>query len=88
MNPLQKNIALWLIISLIFVLLYNLFNQPKNAQDSVIFSDFIAAVEKGQVVEVSIQGENISGKFVNGKSFKTYAPKEAGVVPLLKEKGV
>jgi len=88
LNPLQKNIALWLIISLIFVLLYNLFNQPKNAQDSVIFSDFIAAVEKGQVVEVSIQGENISGKFVNGKSFKTYAPKEAGVVPLLKEKGV
>ncbi|NPV03385.1 MAG: ATP-dependent metallopeptidase FtsH/Yme1/Tma family protein [Syntrophaceae bacterium] len=88
MNPLQKNIALWLIISLIFVLLYNLFNQPKNAQDSIIFSDFIAAVEKGQVVEVSIQGESISGKFVNGKSFKTYAPKEAGLVPLLKEKGV
>ena len=88
MNPLQKNIALWLIISLIFVLLYNLFNQPKNSQESVIFSDFIAAVEQGQVVEVSIQGENISGKFLNGKSFKTYVPKEAGIVPLLKEKGV
>ena len=88
MNPLQKNIALWLIISLIFVLLYNLFNQPKNSQEGVIFSDFIAAVEQGQVVEVSIQGENISGKFLNGKSFKTYVPKEAGIVPLLKEKGV
>jgi cell division protease FtsH len=88
LNPLQKNIALWLIISLIFVLLYNLFNQPKNSQENIIFSDFITAVEQGQVVEVSIQGENISGKFLNGKSFKTYAPKEAGVVPLLKEKGV
>jgi len=88
LNPLQKNIALWLIISLIFVLLYNLFNQPKNSQETVIFSDFIAAAEKGQVVEVSIQGENISGKFLNGKSFKTYAPKDAGFIPLLKEKGV
>jgi len=88
LNPLQKNIALWLIISLIFVLLYNLFNQPKNSQEGVIFSDFIAAVEQGQVVEVSIQGENISGKFLNGKTFKTYVPKEAGIVPLLKEKGV
>jgi cell division protease FtsH len=88
LNPLQKNIALWLIISLIFVLLYNLFNQPKNSQESVIFSDFIAAVEKGQVVEVNIQGENISGKFLNGKSFKTYAPKDASLIPLLKEKGV
>jgi cell division protease FtsH len=88
LNPLQKNIALWLIISLIFVLLYNLFNQPKNSQESVIFSDFIAATEKEQVVEVSIQGENISGKFLNGKSFKTYAPKDASLIPLLKEKGV
>jgi len=88
LNPLQKNIALWLIISLIFVLLYNLFNQPKNSQESVIFSDFIAAAEKGQVVEVNIQGENISGKFLNGKSFKTYAPKDASLIPLLKEKGV
>jgi cell division protease FtsH len=88
LNPLQKNIALWLIISLIFVLLYNLFNQPKNSQEGVIFSDFIAAVEQGQVVEVSIQGENVSGKFLNGKSFKTYVPKEAGIVPLLKENGV
>jgi len=88
LNPLQKNIALWLIISLIFVLLYNLFNQPKNSQENVIFSDFIAAAEKSQVVEVSIQGENISGKFLNGKSFKTYAPKDAGLIPLLKEKGV
>ncbi len=88
MNPLQKNIALWLIISLIFVLLYNLFNQPKNSQESVIFSDFIASVEQGQVVEVSIQGENITGKFLNGKSFRTYAPREAALVPLLKEKGV
>jgi cell division protease FtsH len=88
LNPLQKNIALWLIISLIFVLLYNLFNQPKNSQEGVIFSDFIAAAEKGQVVEVSIQGENITGKFLNGKSFKTYAPKDAGLIPLLKEKGV
>jgi len=88
LNPLQKNIALWLIISLIFVLLYNLFNQPKNSQEGVIYSDFIAAVEQGQVIEVSIQGDNISGKFLNGKSFKTYAPKDAGVVPLLKEKNV
>jgi cell division protease FtsH len=88
LNPLQKNIALWLIISLIFVLLYNLFNQPKNSQESVIFSDFIAAAEKGQIVEVNIQGENISGKFLNGKSFKTYAPKDASLIPLLKEKGV
>ncbi len=88
MNSLQKNIALWLFISLVFVLLYHLFNQPKSTQENIIFSDFISYAEKGQISEVTIQGESISGKLTNGKNFKTYAPKDAGIVQLLKEKGV
>ena len=88
MNSLQKNIALWLVISLVFVLLYHLFNQPKSAQENIIFSDFISSAEKGQVVEVTIQGESITGKLNNGKNFKTYAPKDTGMIPMLKEKGV
>ena len=88
MNSLQKNIALWLFISLVFVLLYHLFNQPRNAQENIIYSDFISYAEKGQVVDVTIQGDGITGKLNNGKNFKTYAPKDAGIIQLLKEKGV
>ena len=88
MNPLQKNIALWLVISLVFVMIYHLFNQPKIAQMDIIYSDFLSYVDKTQVTEVTIQGDNISGRLTNGTAFKTYAPKDAGVVALLKEKGV
>ena len=88
MNPLQKNIALWLVVSLMFIFVYHLFNQPKSAQESIIFSDFINYVDKGQVSEVTIQGENITGSLANGKSFKTYAPMDPELIPLLKEKGV
>jgi cell division protease FtsH len=88
LNSLQKNIALWLFISLVFVLLWHLFNQPKSAQENIIYSDFISYAEKGQIIEVTIQGESISGRLNNGKNFKTFAPKDATVVPLLKEKGV
>ncbi|MHB8769721.1 MAG: ATP-dependent zinc metalloprotease FtsH [Syntrophales bacterium] len=88
MNPLQKNIALWLVISLVFVMIYHLFNQPKSSQLDVIYSDFLGYVDKSQVTEVTIQGDNISGRLSNGKAFKTYAPKDAGVITLLKEKGV
>ncbi|MGA3208872.1 MAG: ATP-dependent zinc metalloprotease FtsH [Syntrophales bacterium] len=88
MNSLQKNIALWLFISLIFVLLYHLFNQPKSAQENIIYSDFVSYAEKGQIVEVTIQGESISGKLNDGKNFKTYAPKDAGLIQILKDKGV
>ncbi len=88
MNPLQKNIALWLVISLVFVMIYHLFNQPKIAQMDIIYSDFLSYVDKTQVTEVTIQGDNISGKLTSGMAFKTYAPKDAAVVALLKEKGV
>lgn len=77
-----------MVISLVFVLLYHLFNQPKSTAGSLIFSDFISQVEKGQVTEVTIQGENISGKATDGKAFKTYMPKDTQLVPLLKEKNV
>ncbi|MEK7375385.1 MAG: ATP-dependent metallopeptidase FtsH/Yme1/Tma family protein, partial [Thermodesulfobacteriota bacterium] len=62
MNPLQKNIALWLVISLVFVMIYHLFNQPKIAQMDIIYSDFLSYVDKTQVTEVTIQGDNISGR--------------------------
>ena len=88
MNSLQKNIALWLFISLVFVLLYHLFNQPKSVQENIIYSDFVSYAEKGQIVEVTIQGESISGKLNNGKNFRTYAPKDAGLIQILKDKGV
>jgi cell division protease FtsH len=88
LNPLQKNIALWLVISLVFVMVYHLFNQPKTAQIDVIYSDFLSYVDKAQVNEVTIQGDNISGKLTNGKAFRTYAPKDATVISMLKEKGV
>jgi len=88
LNPLQKNIALWLVISLVFVLLYHLFSQPKSVQGTLIFSDFVGQVEKGQVTEVTIQGENITGKLADGKTFKTYMPKDAQLMPLLREKNV
>ena len=88
MNPLQKNIALWLVISLVFVMVYHLFNQPKTAQTEIIYSDFLSYVDKSQVAEVTIQGDNISGRLTNGTLFKTYAPKDAGVIILLKDKGV
>jgi cell division protease FtsH len=89
LNALQKNIALWLVISLVFVLLYHLlFNQSKDGTENIIFSDFISYLDKGQITDVTIQGENITGKFSSGKSFKTYAPKDSGIMPVLKEKNV
>ncbi|MEA1970417.1 MAG: ATP-dependent zinc metalloprotease FtsH [Thermodesulfobacteriota bacterium] len=88
MNQFQKNMALWIVVSLVFVFLFQLFNQPQEKREQIVYSDFIAYLDKGQVMDVTIQGENIEGRLVNGTTFKLYAPQDPNLVPLLKERGV
>jgi len=87
-SSVHKNIALWLIISLVIILLFHMFNQPQKSGQEIIFSDLVSYVDKGQVEQVTIKGENIEGKLLDGRVFKTYAPKDSGIVALLKDKGV
>lgn len=84
----QKNIALWLVVSLILVFLFHLFTQPKSAEEGIVYSDFVEYVERGQVLEVTIQGGRVTGKLADGRGFKTYAPRDVGLVSLLQKKGV
>lgn len=88
MSPFYKNLAVWLFISLFMVLLFNLFSRPQPAEQKVTFSDFMNSVERGDVAEVTIQGKNISGKYLAGSSFKTYAPDDPDLVRILREQGV
>lgn len=88
MNQLQKNIALVLTVLLVFLLVWQIFNQPKSSQKEIIYSEMLSRLEKGEISEVTIQGENITGKLTNGTSFKTYAPKDDKVVTQFREKGV
>ncbi|MGQ9858619.1 MAG: ATP-dependent zinc metalloprotease FtsH [Thermodesulfobacteriota bacterium] len=90
-NPQQnfyKSLALWLVVGLIVVLLVNLWNQPRRVQREMAFSDFLYAVETGQVEEVTIQGQNVLGKFRDGVEFRTYTPNDPQLVPMLRQKNV
>ena len=88
MNQFQKNIALTLTVLIIFMLVWQLFNQPKNLQKDLIYSEMLSSLEKGEISEVTIQGENITGKLTNGNIFKTYAPKDDKIITQFREKGV
>ena len=88
MNQFQKNIALVLTVLLVFLLVWQFFNQPKTPQKDLIYSEMISYLESGQISEITIQGENITGKLNNGNIFKTYAPKDEKLVTQLREKGV
>jgi cell division protease FtsH len=88
LNQFYKNIALWLVISLMMILLFNLFNKPKPVQEKLSYSDFITAVDGGKVASVTIQGNDVAGKFTDGKDFKTYKPADAMLSEKLLEKKV
>ena len=88
MNRLNKNIALWLGVVLVFVLLINLFSQPRVGREKINFSEFLNLIDKGEVSEVLIQGDNVQGILLNGKRFKTYNPGYTKLIEDLREKEV
>jgi cell division protease FtsH len=89
LNQFYKNLALWLVIGMIMIAVFNIFNQPINSQSEVIFSEFMNQVESGKVTEVTIQGDRISGKYLDGNSFQTMTPsKDQDLIRILREKGV
>ena len=60
LNQFNKNISLWLVIVLMIVMIYNIFNQNNNAvKTSIGYSDFLAMVENQRVKDVVIQGQNL-----------------------------
>ena len=90
MNNFGKNLALWIIIGLLLVALFNLFqsSSTRSPQTTVPFSELLAEVDRGQVADVTIKGNQVSGHFSDGRAFSTYGPPEAGLVERLTNKNV
>jgi len=89
-NNFGKNLALWIVIGLLLVALFNLFqtSSTHGPQSTLAFSDFVSDVSKGQVSDVTIQGHGITGHFTDGRAFSTYAPTDPNLVSRLIDKDV
>jgi cell division protease FtsH len=86
----NRNLALWGIILLLLVILYNIYQggAQRVTQPPVAFSDFLAAVDKGDIGEVTIQDQTIMGKFRNGTGFMTHAPNYPDLISKMEKRGV
>ncbi len=80
MNQFYRNMAMWGLVILLVVALFNMFNQPTGGQDQLSYSDLMSSVQQGRVSEVVIQGQNITGKLDGGKTFRTFAPRDTNMV--------
>lgn len=83
-----KNMALWLVIILMMVMLYNIFNQQQTREMSISYTEFLARVESNSISKVVIQGRNLFATSVSGEQFKVYTPEDDELIKILRDKGI
>jgi cell division protease FtsH len=85
MNANLRNFALWVIIVLLLLALFTLFQNPgqRASSQDISFSQLLSEVDQNHVRDVVIQGPDIHGTFTNGSSFQTYAPNDPNLVKRL-----
>jgi cell division protease FtsH len=89
MNSRVKNLLFWVFVCLFMILLFNLFTVPnQHPEDPVIFSEFMAHLEKGDVERVIIKNNNISAILKDGTRIQTYSVEYPDLVNVLREKSV
>ena len=88
MSQFQKNLALWLVISLLMIMLFNMMTQRETEKKPINYTEFLSAVESGDISHITFQGNQVSGTYADGSKFLTYAPMDEQLIPELKAKGV
>ena len=90
MNNFSRNIVLWVIIGLLVLAVFNLFQSPSQRGPSATraYSDFLAEVNSGDIRDVTIKGRSISGHYTDGRAFNTYAPDDPDLVQRLADRGI
>ncbi|MCP4980525.1 MAG: ATP-dependent zinc metalloprotease FtsH [Gammaproteobacteria bacterium] len=74
MNDVVKNLVLWIVIAVVLLSVFHSFGDRSGSSQTLNYSEFLTQVKQGQIGEVTIEGQNISGKMVSGAPFTTYSP--------------
>ncbi|MBA2352926.1 MAG: ATP-dependent metallopeptidase FtsH/Yme1/Tma family protein [Burkholderiales bacterium] len=88
MNNMIKTVAIWLVIALVLMTVFNQFSTRQTAQNPVEYSQFIEEVKQGRVAKVTIEGRVLKGVKSDGKRFTTYSPSDPWLVSDLLKNGV
>jgi cell division protease FtsH len=90
MNSNFRNFALWVVIGLLLVALFNMFSGPtqQGGGTDIAYSQFLSEVDNGRIRDVTIMGQQITGVYTDGSQFQTFAPDDPNLVQDLSNAGV
>ena len=75
MNDVAKNLILWVVIAVVLLTVFQSFGGRSDSSGTNLkYSDFLTQVKQGQVKEVLIEGQSITGLLKSGITFTTYSP--------------
>jgi cell division protease FtsH len=87
-NNLFRNVAIWVVIGLVLMTVFNQFNNKQAAQNSVEYSQFIEEVKDGKISKVVMEGRTLKATTTDGKKLTSYAPPDIWLVSDLLKSGV
>src|SRR5256884_4691 len=90
MNQVYKNLALWMVIGLIVILLFTVFQgAQQGGQEQPNFSEFLKAVDQGRVDSVVIRGNHVTYSLKDSaQMLRTYIVEYPELIKTLKDRGV
>ena len=88
MNRFYKYPALWIIIPVLIIVLYSLFDQKPESAINISYTEFLGMVDADKVSKVVIQDRELSVSAVDGRRFKVFTPKDGDLINILKQKEV
>jgi cell division protease FtsH len=90
MNANFRNFALWVIIGLVLIALFNLFQNTgqRTVGRDIAYSQFLTEVDQGRIRNVVISGQQIAGTYSDNTTFQTFAPEDPSLISKLEDRGV
>ena len=88
MNNMFKNMAVWLVIGVVLMTVFNQFNTRQTPQPSMEYSQFMGEVANGNVSKVVIEGRTLKGTLNDGRKVTSYAPADLWMVSDMLKNGV
>jgi cell division protease FtsH len=88
LNPFYKNLALWVVILMMMVMLYRMFNAQETLETTLSYSEFLTLVDDNRIEEVLIQGQDLSATEIGGRRYRVYAPQDPELVNHLRQSNV
>ncbi len=83
-----KNLAVWLVIGLVLMTVFNQFNNRQVAQSAMEYSQFLEEVTQGRIAKVVIEGRVLKATTIDGKKLTSYSPPDLWMVSDLLKYGV